>query len=113
DHTKHLRRLAHPGGALDVHSAAGLSTNEIYLSFDKAAREALARKLDFLDDIGCEYLAVLFDDMRGDIPDLAARQIEIVNWIRDRTSAQRLIFCPTYYSDDPILDRIFGARPEG
>lgn len=113
DHAEELRRLADHCRALDVHFGVGLSPYEIYLSFDNAAREALARKLDFLDDIGCEYLAVLFDDMRGDIPDLAARQIEIVNWIRDRTSAQRMIFCPTYYSDDPILDRIFGARPEG
>lgn len=113
DHAERLRQLARHCRTHDVRFGVGLSPYEIYLSFDDAARDALARKLAFLDEIGCEYLAILFDDMRGDIPDLAARQIEIINWIRERTSAQRLIFCPTYYSDDPILDRIFGARPEG
>src|SRR5690606_15384834 len=58
------------------------------------------------------YLAVLFDDMRGDLPDLAPRQAEIIDWIAERTRAARLIVCPTYYSDDPVLDRVFGRRPE-
>jgi hypothetical protein len=56
-------------------------------------------------------LAILFDDMQGDLPDLARNQIAIVHWIAERTSASRLILCPTYYSDDPVLDRAFGARP--
>ena len=29
----------------------------------------------------------------------------------ERTKATRVIVCPSYYSDDPILDRVFGARP--
>ena len=59
------------------------------------------------------FLALLFDDMRGDLPDLAARQAEVVEWIAGRTRAQRVIVCPSYYSDDPVLDRAFGRRPEG
>jgi hyaluronoglucosaminidase len=51
--------------------------------------------------------------MRGDEPDLADRQIEIVEWAAGRTGADRVIVCPTYYSDDPVLDRVFGARPTG
>jgi hyaluronoglucosaminidase len=27
--------------------------------------------------------------------------------------ADRLIVCPTYYTDDPVLDRVFGDRPPG
>lgn len=113
EHAEQLRELSQHCRGNDVRFGVGLSPYEIYLSFDDAARDALARKLAFLDDIGTTYLAILFDDMRGDIPDLAARQIEIVNWMRERSSAERLIFCPTYYSDDPILDRIFGQRPDG
>lgn len=113
DHAARLRELSLHCRRNNVKFGVGLSPYEVYLSFDDAARDALARKLAFLDDIGCQHLALLFDDMRGDIADLAARQIEIVNWIRERTNAERLIFCPTYYSDDPILDRIFGARPDG
>ncbi|MGH7463528.1 MAG: beta-N-acetylglucosaminidase domain-containing protein [Longimicrobiales bacterium] len=96
---------------LDVRFGVGLSPYEIYHNFDDAARGALAEKLAFLDDIGVQDLAILFDDMRGDSPDLAPRQTEIIDWIAARTKAARLIMCPTYYSDDPVLDRVFGQRP--
>jgi hypothetical protein len=49
--------------------------------------------------------------MKGDLPDLAERQVEIVHWIAERTSAGRVIACPSYYTDDPVLDRVFGQRP--
>ena len=58
-------------------------------------------------------LAILFDDMRGDVPGLADRQMEIVDWAAERTAADRVIVCPSYYTDDPVLDRVFGQRPEG
>ena len=99
--------------ALGVRFGVGLSPYEIYLGFDDDARAALARKLAWLDDIGITDLAILFDDMRGDLPDLADRQVEILHWIAERTAATRLVMCPTYYSDDPVLDRVFGDRPPG
>ena len=49
--------------------------------------------------------------MKGDLPELAARQAEIIDWIAARTAASRLIVCPSYYTDDPVLDRVFGQRP--
>src|SRR3546814_11090972 len=90
----------------------GLSPYEIYLDFNEGVREALTRKLAFLDEIGIDDLAVLFDDMRGDVPGLAERQAEIAHWLRARTAATRLLVCPSYYTDDPVLDRLFGTRPE-
>ncbi len=95
-----------------VRFGVGLSPYELFNNFDDAAREALGRKLDFFDEVGIEDLAILFDDMRGDVPDLARLQVEIVHWCVDRTKATRLVVCPSYYSDDPILDRVFGNRPE-
>ena len=113
DHAKRLAELSRHCSEAGVRFGVGLSPYEIYLDFDDAARAALSRKLAFLDEIGTRDVAILFDDMRGDLPDLAARQVEIVHWIRERAHADRIIFCPTYYSDDPILDRIFGVRPDG
>ena len=49
--------------------------------------------------------------MRGDLSDLAKRQAEIVDFAAERTRATRLIVCPSYYTDDPVLDRVFGQRP--
>lgn len=94
-----------------VRFGIGLTPYELFNAFDDAAREALERKLAFFDEAGIEDLAILFDDMRGDVPDLAQRQVEIVHWCVDRTRATRVIVCPSYYSDDPILDRVFGQRP--
>ncbi|MDO8501630.1 MAG: beta-N-acetylglucosaminidase domain-containing protein [Gemmatimonadaceae bacterium] len=95
-----------------VRFGVGLSPYELFNNFDDPARDSLARKLAFFDDIGVEDLAILFDDMRGDVPDLATRQTDIVHWCVTRTTATRVIVCPSYYSDDPILDRVFGNRPD-
>jgi hyaluronoglucosaminidase len=95
-----------------VRFGIGLTPYELFNSFDASARDALGRKLAFFDEIGVEDLAILFDDMRGDVPGLAANQIEIVHWALERTRATRMIVCPSYYSDDPILDRVFGMRPD-
>jgi hyaluronoglucosaminidase len=108
-----LRSLAAHCRELGVRFGVGLSPYELFNNFDDAARDALLQKLAFFDDIGVEDLAILFDDMRGDVPDLARKQIEIVEWSAERTRASRLIVCPSYYSDDPVLDRVFGNRPAG
>ena len=108
-----LRALARCCAEAGVRFGVGLSPFEIYRDFDGAAQAALARKLAFLDSIGVEYLGVLFDDMRGDLPDLADNQVRIIHWIAERTRARRIIVCPTYYTDDAVLDSGFGRRPEG
>ena len=109
------RRLEHLAASCKesgVRFGVGISPYEIYNSFTDEARAALDRKLDLFKRLGVEDLAILFDDMRGDVPDLAKRQVAIVEWMRERTSATRVIVCPSYYSDDPILDRVFGNRPD-
>ncbi len=116
DHPTHIaarvKALAAACRGLKVRFGAGVSPFEAYNDFSGSVRDALARKLAFLDDVGVDDLAILFDDMRGDIPDLAKRQVEMVEWAMSRTSATRVVVCPSYYSDDPILDRVFGARPK-
>lgn len=108
-----VKALAGHCAAEGVRFGAGLSPFEIYRSFDAAAKADLARKLEELDAVGVQDLAILFDDMRGDLPNLATAQIEIIHWAAERSRAKRIIFCPTYYSDDPVLDRAFGKRPAG
>ena len=97
---------------LGVRFGVGLTPFELR-ELTGASKEALARKLDFLDQVGIVDLAILFDDMRGDLPELADRQAEIVAWAAGRTRAERVIVCPSYYTDDPVLDRAFGQRPAG
>lgn len=110
---REIERLSATARAEGVRFGAGLSPTKIHLDFGAASKEALAQKLSFLDEMQVQDLGLLFDDMRGDLPDLAERQVEIVHWAAERTKANRVIMCPSYYTDDPILDRIFGARPPG
>ena len=106
-----LRRIAAHCKASGVRFGVGLSPYEVYRDFNDDAKAALAEKLALFDSIGVEMLAILFDDMRGDVPDLARTQSDILHWIASRARAPRLLMCPSYYTDDPVLDRIFGRRP--
>jgi hyaluronoglucosaminidase len=107
-----LRALSAYCRQLGVRFGVGLSPYELYRDFNAQAQAELARKLEEFDAWGVDDLAILFDDMRGDLPDLAATQAEILHWVKARTKASRLIVCPSYYTDDPVLDRFFGKRPE-
>jgi len=95
----------------DVRFGIGLSPFELHLQPKAGWRDMLARKLAELDSVKPDDLFILFDDMRGDIPDLAERQAAIVHFAAERSGARRIVCCPSYYSDDPILDVAFGARP--
>jgi hyaluronoglucosaminidase len=108
-----LAELAAHCRSENVRFGIGISPYEIYRAFDDRARAALAAKLAFFDEVGVDDVAILFDDMRGDIPGIAGMQVEIVHWCAERTGASRIITCPSYYTDDPVLDRVFGARPDG
>lgn len=112
DQADALARLSTRCAEMGVRFGIGLSPFEVR-EFGAAEREALGRKLAFFDAIGVRDLSILFDDMRGDVPGLAERQLEIVDWAAARTAADRIIVCPSYYTDDPVLDRVFGQRPEG
>ena len=97
--------------ASGVRFGIGLSPFELHLHPERGWHERLATKLAALALLKPDDLAILFDDMRGDVPDLAERQAAIVHYAAERGIADRIYCCPSYYSDDPILDVAFGARP--
>lgn len=99
--------------ALGVRFGVGLSPYELFKDFTGAARADFIAKVRALDALGLDDLAILFDDMRGDLPELAARQADIVHCAMAETRATRVFTCPSYYTDDVILDVVFGARPVG
>jgi hyaluronoglucosaminidase len=94
-----------------VEFGVGVTPFEAHFDFGASQRDAMRDKLAHLDSIGLDVLAILFDDMRGDLADLAARHLAIVEHAAATTRARRIVVCPGYYSDDPVLDRVFGARP--
>ena len=90
----------------------GLSPMELYRNYGAAEQEQLRRKLDYLDGLEAPLLAILFDDMPGDLDSLAARQAEIVHDVYRWCPDQRILVCPTYYSFDPALQKYFGPMPD-
>tara|TARA_R110001599_G_scaffold353512_1_gene593457 strand:- start:56448 stop:57512 length:1065 start_codon:yes stop_codon:yes gene_type:complete len=94
-----------------IHWGVGLSPFALYLDYGPEQREQLKRKIFRLSQLEAPLLAILFDDMPGDITALAGRQAEIVadvvSWLTD----VRVLVCPTYYSFDPVLEKFFGTMP--
>lgn len=107
-----LRRLADHAARAGLEFGVGLSPFELYRDFSPTRRDALLRKLDQLNRLQAPLLAILFDDMLGDLPGLADTQLAIFDCIRTHSSASHFMLCPTYYSDDPLLVKHFGRQPE-
>ncbi|MBA2404964.1 MAG: beta-N-acetylglucosaminidase domain-containing protein [Bdellovibrionales bacterium] len=71
----------------------------------------LKHKLEILSQLKIDYLGLFFDDMPV-TPDLLRVQTDVVE-LAYKYFPKGLIFCPSYYTFDPILDKVFGERPKG
>lgn len=90
----------------------GLTPFNVHQNFDQQAKQQLRQKIEQLQALDINWLALLFDDMKGDFPDLAKTQIEICHYVQANFSFDKLLMCPSYYSLDPILEKVFGTMPE-
>ncbi len=113
---REFRRLRVLADTYREHSlvfAVGLSPFALYQNYGAKQRALLRTKVEELNALESPVIALLFDDMPGEMSDLAARQCEIVADLQSWTTASRILVCPTYYSFDPVLETVFGPRPEG
>lgn len=109
-----LAKLSGQCHAAGIEFGVGFSPYEIYLTpFDLEVKKLLQNRIDAFNRIGVDKFCILMDDMKGDLPGLAERQAEIINWITARSNARQFVFCPTYYSLDPALEKLFGKMPAG
>lgn len=86
-----------------------LSPHGLDQGFSLEDRRALGEKVKVLSDLGLDYFGLFFDDMKS-AENLAERQIEVAMEVAAVTPA-KIIFCPSFYSFDPMLDALFGDRP--
>ncbi|MBB4632125.1 beta-N-acetylglucosaminidase domain-containing protein [Sphingosinicella soli] len=110
DATAALERFSQACRDAGVAFGIGLTPYELHDDWTGEGKAALTARLKALGALRPDIVAILFDDMHGDIPGLAQTQTEIVHHAAAALPA-RLLMCPSYYSDDPVLDRVFGARP--
>jgi hypothetical protein len=106
-----LSSLAATYRAASLSWGVGLSPFALYRQYGNHEREQLRRKIGRLSELDAPLLAVLFDDMPGDLDALATRQAEIVADVVDWLPGVRILVCPTYYSHDPVLEQHFGRMP--
>ncbi len=96
---------------LGVKLVVGLSPFGLATDLSESKLLQLKAKLSLLQQLGVKRFALLFDDMDTQRPDLAEVQVKITESIQHGVEAKDLMVCPSYYSSDPILDVVFGARP--
>ena len=113
DELTQLRQLAHSCRQQGLAFGIGLTPLGAHHDYP-SKRAALLAKVALIEtELQPDILAVLFDDMPSDTPALARLQLTIAHDIAAHTQASRLIFCPSFYSTDPILEKVFGAMPAG
>ncbi len=81
---------------------------EVLTSEDSNLLEVKVRQLK---NVGIDILGIFYDDMHGN-EQLAQVQLDSMKVI-EKNFDKQIIFCPTYYSFDPILEKVFGKKPEG
>lgn len=89
----------------------GFSPFELGTDLSAADKKHLEEKLSLMSSIGIEMLGLFFDDMPTN-ENLAKAQIETIHLFKEHFRG-KIVFCPSYYTPDPILDKVFGARPPG
>ena len=99
--------------------AFGIGLSPIGLTALNVGSQAAAKSYQQLDEklaqiksISPDLLCVLFDDMPSLGNDMARQQLRVVDHIVAKAVADRYIVCPSYYSTDPILEKLFGPKPK-
>lgn len=111
DEYTNLQQLGQVYQQAQVAWGIGITPFEIHHNFDDQTKAKLDAKIRSINDLQPDIVAILFDDMRGDFPNIAQVQADITHRIVAKSTASSFIMCPTYYTTDPVLDRVFGDRP--
>lgn len=93
-----------------VEFGVGLSPFGLGHSLSSEDRAHLSGKLSLLNSVGIDVLGIFFDDMPTH-EGLAGVQSEVIEVVRKHFHG-KIIFCPSYYTFDPILEKVFGKMPD-
>jgi hypothetical protein len=110
DYIHELKSLAQAFQSHSIQFGIGFSPFGLGRELTSDDKSLLNEKLKILNDLGINILGLFFDDMPTN-ENLALTQIEVLLSIK-KIFKGHIIFCPSYYTPDPILDKVFGARPE-
>lgn len=95
----------------EIKFGVGFSPFELGTELSDKDKKHLEDKLSLMSSLGIEMLGLFFDDMPTN-ENLAKAQIQTIELFKQHFSG-KIVFCPSYYTPDPILDKVFGQRPSG
>lgn len=100
--------------SLDLKLGLGLSPYNLTLSYKEHKERFLRLCRDYVAAFDLDILAILFDDVAVQSQTVGLEQSLIVNDVVKALSGTscKVMMCPAYYTFDPILERLFDARPE-
>ena len=78
---------------------------------NQQTRRRLQEKVASINQLAPDILCVLFDDFSNKIDHLARTQADIAELIAGLSTAKQVIVVGTYYSKDPLLQRVYGTMP--
>lgn len=110
DYLDHLKQMAGRFQKNGIKFGVGFSPFGLGTSLTAEDKEHLSEKLCVLQSLHIDMLGLFFDDMPV-TDNLAKTQIETLKHLK-KDFQGKIIFCPSYYTPDPILDKVFGKRPE-
>lgn len=105
-----LRSLRRHCAERDIAFGVGISPFGAHELSEKELIAALKLRLTQINQLNPDIVGIFFDDMRGDTSLLAEKQLFCAHFVQQLTQAN-IIFCPTYYSFDPVLEKVFGQMP--
>ncbi|NRB43122.1 MAG: beta-N-acetylglucosaminidase domain-containing protein [Pseudomonadales bacterium] len=113
DQFEQLLELSHYARSRGLNFSVGFTPLNLHKNWlgKGAAKSQLKKRLKQLKALELSGISILFDDMWGDDAQLAPLQVEISHFIADELGIDQVSICPSYYSFDPVLEQLFGARP--
>ncbi len=110
DYIHELKSLVDHFQSHSVQFGIGFSPFGLGRELTSEDKSLLTEKLNIFNHLGINILGLFFDDMPTN-DNLAETQIEVLLSIK-KIFKGHIIFCPSYYTPDPILDKVFGQRPD-
>jgi len=111
DEAARLAGFASACDACGVVPGVGLSPVGALSAHDDGAGAAIVERLALFRDAGIRMLALLLDDQGAGRTDLPEAEAALANDVVQTGGFERIVVCPTWYSDDPRLDALLGPRP--
>jgi hyaluronoglucosaminidase len=110
DYLQKLQDLKNHFQAHQIKFGVGFSPFALGEIVTERDKDLLREKLQIFNDLKIDVLGLFFDDMPTN-PNLAPTQLEVLTVVK-KNFKNKIIFCPTYYTFDPILEKVFGKKPD-